>query len=51
MVAIDLNQQHALDADPKSIQQINFNGNINGNNSRLRLRFFHFSLLIFFVLI
>ena len=24
MIAIDLNKQHALDADPRAIQQINF---------------------------
>ena len=27
MIAIDLSKQQALDADPKAIQQINFNGN------------------------
>ena len=26
MIAIDLNKQEALDADPKAIQQINFTG-------------------------
>ena len=36
MVAIDLSKQHVLNADPKSIQQINFTGNVRGNNSRLR---------------
>ena len=36
MVAIDLSKQHVLNADPKSIQQINFTGNVSGNNSRLR---------------
>ena len=29
MIAIDLSQQQALDADPKAIQQINFTGNLN----------------------
>ena len=29
MIAIDLNKQQALDADPKGIQQINFTGNLN----------------------
>ena len=28
MIAIDLNNQQALDADPKSIQQINFTANL-----------------------
>ena len=28
MIAIDLRQQQALDADPKAIQQINFTGNL-----------------------
>ena len=28
MIAIDLSKQQALDADPKSIQQINFSGNL-----------------------
>ena len=28
MIAIDLSKQQALDADPKAIQQINFNGNL-----------------------
>ena len=35
MIAIDLNKQQALDADPKAIQQINFTGNLCGNNNRL----------------
>ena len=35
MIAIDLSKQQALDADPKAIQQINFTGNISGNNNRL----------------
>ena len=29
MIAIDLGKQQALDADPKSIQQINFAANLN----------------------
>ena len=28
MIAINLNKQQALDADPKTIQQINFTGNL-----------------------
>ena len=28
-IAIDLNKQQALDADPKAKQQINFTGNLN----------------------
>ena len=28
VTAIDLSKQQALDADPKAIQQINFNGNL-----------------------
>ena len=34
MVAIDVSEQQALDADPKAIQQINFTGNLSGNNNR-----------------
>ena len=33
MLAIGLSKQQALDADPKAIQQINFTGNISGNNN------------------
>ena len=29
MIAIDLNKQQALDADPKAIQQINFAANLD----------------------
>ena len=29
MIAIDLNNQQALDTDPKAIQQINFTGNLD----------------------
>ena len=35
MIAIDLSKQQALDADPKAMQQINFNGNLSGNINRL----------------
>ena len=28
MIAVDLSKQHALDADPKAIQQINFTANL-----------------------
>ena len=28
-IATDLNEQQAFDADPKAIQQINFNGNLD----------------------
>ena len=35
MIAIDLSKQQALDADPKAIQQINFTGNLSGNNNKL----------------
>ena len=35
MIAIDLSKQKALDTDPKSIQQINFTGNLSCNNNRL----------------
>ena len=31
MIAIDLNKQEALDADPQTIQQINFTGNLEQN--------------------
>ena len=29
MIAIDFSKQQALDADSKSVQQINFTGNLN----------------------
>ena len=29
MIAVDLRKQHALDADPKAIQQINFTANLD----------------------
>ena len=34
MVAKDLSKQQVLDADPKSIQQINFTANLNRANTR-----------------
>ena len=34
MIAIDLSKQHALDADPKAIQQINFTANLDRANTR-----------------
>ena len=37
MIAIDLSKQQALDADPKPIQQINFNVNLSDNNNKLIL--------------
>ena len=36
MIAIDLSKQHALDADPKAIQQINFTANLDRDgNTRI----------------
>ena len=29
MIEIDLSKQHALDADPKAMKQINFTGNLD----------------------
>ena len=29
MIVIDLNKQQTLDADPKLIQKVNFNGNLD----------------------
>ena len=29
LIAVDLSTQHALDADPKAIQQINFTANLD----------------------
>ena len=29
MIAVDLSKKHALDADPKAIQQINFTANLD----------------------
>ena len=34
MIAIDLNKQQALDADPKAIQQINFSANLDQGGKR-----------------
>ena len=34
MIAIYLSKQHVLDADPKTIQQINFTANLNEANTR-----------------
>ena len=33
MIAIDLSKQQALDANPKAIQQINFNANLDRDGS------------------
>ena len=36
MIAIDLSQQQALDADPKAIQHINFTANLDrAHNTRI----------------
>ena len=35
MIAIDLSKQQAFDVNPKTIQPINCNGNLRGNNNRL----------------
>ena len=32
---LDLSKRQALDADSKAVQQINFTGNLSGNNNRL----------------
>ena len=34
MIAKDLSKQQALDADQKATQQINFTGNLDGNNNK-----------------
>ena len=34
MIAIDLDKQQALDANPKAIQQINFNGNLDWDGNK-----------------
>ena len=34
MIAIDLSKQHALDADPKAIKQINFTWKLNRQNAQ-----------------
>ena len=33
MIAINLNEQQALDADPKAVQQINFTANLDGEGN------------------
>ena len=35
MIAKDLSEQQALDADPKAIQQMNFTANLHDNNKIL----------------
>ena len=36
MIAVDLSKQHALDADPRAIQQINFTANLDrAGNTRV----------------
>ena len=36
MIAVDLSQQQALDADPRAIQQINFTANLDrAGNTRV----------------
>ena len=35
MIAVDLNKQQALDADPRAIQQINFTANLEEDNTRI----------------
>ena len=35
MIVIDLSKQKALDADPKSMQQTDFTGNLQGKDNRL----------------
>ena len=36
MIAVDLNKQQALDADPRAIQQINFTANLDrAGNTRI----------------
>ena len=35
MIAVDLSKQQAPDADPKAMQQVNFTGNLTGNNNGL----------------
>ena len=34
MIAIDLNKQQELHDDPKSLEQINFTGNLNRKNNQ-----------------
>ena len=35
MIVIILSKQQKLDADPKTIQQINFTGNLEGDNGAM----------------
>ena len=37
MIAIDLSNQQALDADPKAIQEINFTANLERDNGAIML--------------
>ena len=34
MIAIDLSNEQAIDADPKAIQQINFTGNLSRKDNQ-----------------
>ena len=38
MIAVDLSRQKALDADPRAIQQINFNANLDRAGDIFRFR-------------
>ena len=35
MIAVDLNKQQALDADPRAMQQINFTANLEEDKTRI----------------
>ena len=37
LIAVDLSKQKALDADPRAIQQIVFQGVVGGDNIKIRL--------------
>ena len=37
LIAVDLSKQKALDADPRAIQQIVFQGVVGGNGTKVRL--------------
>ena len=37
VIALDLSKQKALDADPRAIQQIVFQGVVGGDNIKIRL--------------
>ena len=41
IIAIDLNKQHVLGADPKAIQQINFAGNLERYGNAISTMFFY----------